>query len=439
MADKTTVFAFGRMNPPTVGHEKLVNKVKEVAAKHKAGHLIVMSHSQDAKKNPLTAEQKLTHAKRFFPKTNLKISSKESPSFLSHAAEIHKAGTHHLVMVAGSDRVDNYHETLHKYNGEGEGKLFNFKSIKVVSAGERDPDAEGVEGMSASKMREHAKSNSFDEFRKGIPSHVSEKHSKELFNDVRSGMKISESFANWMLGLHLNEMEYAGNIGVMELIKFKKIATPQQHSKFNDYMKKKNKKGAWQLVQQVTKTKLHPSVAEENKYKTQSGAYEKNPTNKSGLSKKYSGDLSHSTQVARKAHWSKTSKMASNNPAAYEPAPGDKGAKTKESVYTRRYKERFGEETMKIPYLLMTKEQKQRIQEMNGDGAKQITYLNTKTQNFDMCPGAVEAFTNLIGKQSDVEMKMMRTTKELHTAVSAGIAAKPRHIRHMQFKQYLGL
>ena len=94
---------------------------------------------------------------------------------------------------------------------------------------------------------------------------------------------------------------------------------------------------------------------------------------------------------------------------------------------------------MKIPYLLMTKEQKQRIQEMNGDGAKQITYLNTKTQNFDMCPGAVEAFTNLIGKQSDVEMKMMRATKELHTAVSAGIAAKPRHIRHMQFKQYLGL
>ena len=80
MADKTTVFAFGRMNPPTVGHEKLVNKVKEVAAKHKAGHLIVMSHSQDAKKNPLTPEQKLTHAKRFFPKTNLKISSKESPS-----------------------------------------------------------------------------------------------------------------------------------------------------------------------------------------------------------------------------------------------------------------------------------------------------------------------------------------------------------------------
>lgn len=374
MAEKTTVFAFGRMNPPTVGHEKLVNKVKEVAKDNKAGHLVVMSHSQDAKKNPLSAEQKLKHAKRFFPKTNLKVSSKESPSYLTHAADLHKSGTKHLIMVAGSDRIDNYHQTLHKYNGEGEGKLYNFKSIKVVSAGERDPDAEGVEGMSASKMREHAKNNNFGEFRKGVPSHVQEKHAKEMFNDVRSGMKLSESFVAWL---------------------------------------------------------------KENKYRTSTGAYEKNPRNPSGISKKYSGNLSHSTQVARKAHWEKTSKMASDNPAAYEPAPGDKGSRTKESVYTKRYKERFGESTMKIPFLLMNREQRERINEMNG--GKQITYLNTKTQNFDMCPKAYDAFNKLIGIQKEPEMKMMRTTKELHAAVSAGLEAKPDHIRKMQFKQYLGL
>lgn len=436
MAYKTTVFAFGRMNPPTVGHEKLVNKVKEEAAKHKADHLIVMSHSQDPKKNPLTAEQKLSHAKRFFPKTNLKVSSKESPSYLTHAAELHKAGTKHLVMVAGSDRVDNYHETLHKYNGEGEGKLYNFKSIKVVSAGERDPDAEGVEGMSASKMREHAKNNNFDEFKKGIPSHVSEKHAKELFSDVRSGMKIAESFMSWMTTLQLDEMEYAGNIGIMELVKFKKMASPKQHSKFSELMKKKDQKNAWKLVQQVTKTKLHPSVSEENKYKTTSGAYEKNPRNPSGLSKKYSGSLSHETQLARKRHWAKTSKMASDNPAAYKPAPGDKGAETKPSKYTEKYKKMFGEQ-MKIPFLLMTREQRERVSEMNG--GKQISYMNTKTQNFDICPGAYAAFTKLIGSQSDVEMKMMQATKQMHSAVSAGIEAKPEHIRKMQFKQYLGL
>lgn len=187
--EKTTVFAFGRMNPPTIGHEKLVDKVKSEAKKHNAEHLIVVSHSQDPEKNPLHPEQKLQHARRFFPKTNIIASSKESPSYLTHAAAIHKSGTKHLVMVAGSDRTQAYKDTLHKYNGEGEGKLFNFKSIKVVSAGERDPDAEGAEGMSASKMRAHAKAGNFDEFKKGIPSHVPEHHVKELYDDVRSGMQ----------------------------------------------------------------------------------------------------------------------------------------------------------------------------------------------------------------------------------------------------------
>jgi len=188
--EKTTVLAFGRMNPgPTIGHEKLINTVKSLAKDHKADHLVVMSHSQDPKKNPLSPEQKLKHAKRFFPKINFKTSSKQSPSFLSHAAELHKSGTKHLIMVGGSDRVDEYHKTLHKYNGEGEGKLFNFKSIKVVSSGERDPDAEGAEGMSASKMRAHAAANNFKEFRKGVPSHVSDVHAKELFHDTQQGMK----------------------------------------------------------------------------------------------------------------------------------------------------------------------------------------------------------------------------------------------------------
>jgi len=188
--EKTTVFAFGRMNPgPTTGHEKLINTVKSLSKEHKADHLIVMSHSQDPKKNPLSPEQKLKHAKRFFPKINFKTSSKQSPSFLTHAAELHNSGTKHLVMVGGSDRAEEYHKTLHKYNGEGEGKLFNFKSIKVVSSGERDPDAEGAEGMSASKMRAHASSNNFKEFRKGVPSHVSDVHARELFHDTQTGMK----------------------------------------------------------------------------------------------------------------------------------------------------------------------------------------------------------------------------------------------------------
>ena len=185
--------AFGRMSPPTTGHEVLVNKVKDVAKSVGGTHSVVLSHTQDKDKNPLSSADKLKHAKRFFPDTNLSTSSKESPTFLSHASELHKKGVTHLHMVAGSDRVAEYKKKLAQYNGTHEGALFNFKKITVHSAGQRDPDAEGTAGMSASKMRGHASSGNFKEFKKGIPKHVPEHHAKEMYNDVRKGMQIKES------------------------------------------------------------------------------------------------------------------------------------------------------------------------------------------------------------------------------------------------------
>ena len=190
--EKHAVLAFGRMNPPTVGHAKLVDKVKEVAKEVGGTHHVVISHSQDEKKNPLSAQDKLKHAKRFFPDTNLSTSDKEHPTFLQHAAKLHKAGATHLHMIAGSDRVDEYKTKLAQYNGTHKGALYNFKHITVHSAGERDPDAEGVSGMSASKMRGHAETGNFKEFKKGIPKHVAPEHAKELYHDVRKGMNIKE-------------------------------------------------------------------------------------------------------------------------------------------------------------------------------------------------------------------------------------------------------
>ena len=190
--ERHAVLAFGRMNPPTTGHEVLVNKVKEVADQYKASHHVVLSHSQDKSKNPLAPEQKLKHAQRFFPKTNITVATKDEPNFLTQAAKLHKKGVTHLHMVAGSDRTAEYHKLLHKYNGTHEGALFNFKHIQVHSAGERDPDAEGTSGMSASKMRAHAASGNYKEFKKGIPSHVKDEHAKELYNHVRSGMGVRE-------------------------------------------------------------------------------------------------------------------------------------------------------------------------------------------------------------------------------------------------------
>ena len=192
---KHHVMTFGRMNPPTTGHLKLIDKVREVAHKHNAEHSVVVSHSQDAKKNPLSGEQKVKHLKRYSPGTHFEKSSKESPTLFHHAEKLHKAGVTHLHVVAGSDRVKEYKDKLNHYNGKADknGHVpYHFKKITVHSAGHRDPDAEGSEGMSGTKMREHAKSSNFKEFRKGVPEHVSDKHAKELMHDTRKGMGLHE-------------------------------------------------------------------------------------------------------------------------------------------------------------------------------------------------------------------------------------------------------
>jgi len=187
--EKHHALAFGRMNPITSGHEAVVNKLHSVAKEHGATHQLVVSHSQDAKKNPLSAAQKVKHAKRAFPGTKVKAASSDAPTILHHAAAAHKSGATHLHVVAGSDRHEEMHNLLHKYNGKDSAHgHYNFKKITVHSSGERDPDSEGTKGISASKMREHAASGNQKEFHKGAPSKMSDAHKTEMYNDVRKGM-----------------------------------------------------------------------------------------------------------------------------------------------------------------------------------------------------------------------------------------------------------
>lgn len=183
------VMAFGRMNPPTIGHEKLVNKVKELAQKYDADHRVVLSHSQDAKKNPLDVATKVKHAQKAFPDTNIIGASKEQPTIMHHAAAMYASGTRHLHVVAGSDREEEYKKLLSTYNGkDGKHGYYNFKTITIHSAGHRDPDAEGAEGMSASKMREHAAAGNEKEFHSGLPDTMSKKDKSNLYHDLRKGM-----------------------------------------------------------------------------------------------------------------------------------------------------------------------------------------------------------------------------------------------------------
>lgn len=187
----TVVMAFGRLNPPTTGHELLVKAVAALAKKHNADHIIYVSRTQDPKKNPLTVDQKVSYARHSFKGMNIVGANDKVRTFIEAAKDL--TGKYdNLVMIAGSDRVLEYKQLLDRYNG----KDFNFKSILVVSAGERDPDEEGAAGMSASKMRAAAASNDFAKFKQGVPSAMTDAMARRMFNDVRAGMKVNEEVDN---------------------------------------------------------------------------------------------------------------------------------------------------------------------------------------------------------------------------------------------------
>ena len=185
LPSKKVVFAFGRFQPPTTGHELLVNAVKKIASAQKADHVIFASRTHDKKSNPLPVDRKVYYLKRMFPKTNFVAANEEIRTFMEAAKALNKKYKN-LVMIAGSDRVPEYKKLLEKYNGD----VFTFDTIEVVSAGERDPDADTASGMSGTKMREAAKKGDFALFKKGLPHTLTELDGKRLMNEIRQGMGI---------------------------------------------------------------------------------------------------------------------------------------------------------------------------------------------------------------------------------------------------------
>lgn len=190
----TVVVLNGRMNPVTKGHEENVNGMHDLAKKHSADHLVVATHSHDEKtagsgnKNPLSPEQKLKHLTRAFPNTNITTTSKEKPSIFHQLADLHSRGYKHVVLAAGEDRTEDY-ERIQKYNGQQlKHGFYNFDSIKVKSTGERKP------GISGTDMRKHAEANNFNSFKSNLPQALRKNtpHAKDLFADVRNGMKMNQ-------------------------------------------------------------------------------------------------------------------------------------------------------------------------------------------------------------------------------------------------------
>ena len=178
------VVSFGRMNPMTNGHEKLADKIKAEAKKRNADAKLYLSHSTNPKKDPLDFKTKVKFAKKAFGPM---VQNSVARTIIEVAKEL--SGKYDdLIVVVGSDRIPEFKTLLNKYNG----KDFTFKTIEVVSAGERDPDAEGVSGMSGSKMRGFVTSDDFNSFKQGVPSKLSDSDAKAMFDAVKRGMNLKE-------------------------------------------------------------------------------------------------------------------------------------------------------------------------------------------------------------------------------------------------------
>jgi hypothetical protein len=315
---REVVFTFGRFNPPTIGHGKLLAKVAAAAIGN--DYRIYASQSSDPKKNPLEYKEKIKVMRKMFPNHGRNIIEDKNAKTALHIASIlYDQGFTKITMVVGSDRIKEFQKLLTTYNGvKGRHGYYDFKDgIDVISAGERDPDAEGVSGMSASKMRQAASEGDFKSFMMGIPKGYGEH--KTLFNLVRKrmGLKEKNNFREHIELPSLSETReryIAGeifNVGDTVYVGEVPIVIKERKSNF--------------------------VICEEGEKYFINVLSEK-------LNKTYGKGLSKSTKDKRQAQFNKQAKMDDDDPRAYKPAPGDARAKTKLSKHTIAYRKKFGKD-----------------------------------------------------------------------------------------------
>ena len=389
---KTVVFSFGRMNPMTNGHEKLAEKLKSEASKRNADAKLFLSHSQNSKKDPLDYATKVRFARKAFGT----IVQNSNAKVIFQVLEELNGKYDNIVMVVGSDRVTEFETIINKYNGKGD---YEFKSVEVISAGERDPDAEGVTGMSGSKMRGFAASNDFDSFKKGVPSKLSDADAKALFAAVKRGMNLKEQFDNneemdealslqgrrkramqvrrlkaKMLRARERAMRRFANQPTLtkrarrQAVTFlkRRIGGGRSYANLSPSQKISIDKKIEKMKGVVGKigSRLLPQVRRAEIQRKQNQAR----TNESFLAlfekpelpqdkhvggregtqpSKYYKGLDKSTKQARAAHFERTGPKSDRDPSAYADAPGDKEAREKgmpQSKHTKKFKQMFGEE-----------------------------------------------------------------------------------------------
>ena len=335
------VFTFGRFNPPTTGHEKLINKVKSVAGSN--DYKIFPSYSQNQNKDPLPHSLKVAYMRKMFSRHARNIvADKKAITAMNIAVSLYDQGYTELTMVVGSDRVKEFERLLTTYNGVS-GKrhgFYNFKKIKVVSAGDRDPDADDVSGMSASKMRQAAVDGKVQEFESGVPKGF--RDARKLYRDVRKHMGIREEKDMGIMNDYesLRDAYLTGkiwNIGdIVEAnnVQGKIIQRGTNYVAFKDETNKVHK--AW--LNDINEDKVKQDKDIKDREGTQPAKY---------YAKDAEGDkMSKATKQARARHFAKYGKKNDDMDKNYKPAPGDAGGKTKPSVHTKKYQQMFGKESV---------------------------------------------------------------------------------------------
>jgi len=378
------VFAFGRFNPPTIGHEKLMEAVKKLA--RGGTYRIYPSQSQDAKKNPLDFKLKVKFMRKMFPKHARNImADKGMRTAFDVIGALYDQGFTKVTFVAGEDRVVEFNKLFNKYNGvKGRHGFYQFENgVKVVSAGERDPDAEGAIGMSASKLRAAASDNDLKLFAKGMPKGF--KEVENLFNAVRAGMglketkdyrkhiqleKVSDRREDYVNGklfrtgddVIIKETQEVGKITVLganyvmvdfgsskrrcwlediELFEYLETLAGEEGT---DKLTKKYKKMTPGEGMKETKRSFRSFLEKKKKRDTHGDKlrkdFEANP-----------GKGNDSTDAKRRAQFNKQAEMDDDDPRAYKDAPGDKKARSKpmkKSQYTTAYHRMYGDKEKEL-------------------------------------------------------------------------------------------
>lgn len=362
--EKVGYLVFGRMNPPTIGHGKLLDKLASVA--RRAPYRIYLSQSNDKNDNPLTYSDKVKFARKMFPRhaRSIIIDKKVTTPFHALSA-MYDAGFKKVVLVAGSDRVQEYDVRLNKYNGKKGGHgFYNFEGgVKIVSAGQRDPDGKGAEGASGTKQRGYAKNNDFTGFAQGLTKAISNPDSRKMFNAVRNGMGLKEEheFKRHIQLETVSETREAFVKGELfelgEQVVIKKTSEVGKITLIgsNYVIVETSNKTTRQWLDSVQKLDERYDIGtdEYKKHtykmtpgqKEQASAQDPDIKDREGSQpKRYHAGLKKATKVARDRHFKKHGKKADNDASAYKPAPGDKTSKTKTSVWTKKFKQMYGDD-----------------------------------------------------------------------------------------------